>query len=250
MNHQLHWADFDPDMEYDSNEKYALKTSFSNVIDTSILELLLACHVNEHVTATELKQRQPKLYAISKFADGSRHVYVRATSPVKYPAKSLKGYLSDSFSRVEKPLLVFDETFDFVIRGTEIIIFNPLAFERITNSPESAAAASQNLVRGLKELLPIDMVGLEVLEAFLGKNSHARRKAISLLNKPHARNLQLEKIQSVLAKHNLEHDDYLVENGIKFTSSNARNLLSLLNDDVFTGDFSGIDYTAARKTSF
>ncbi|MGV2953935.1 Kiwa anti-phage protein KwaB-like domain-containing protein [Glutamicibacter sp. AGC46] len=245
-----HIPTFDPDCEYESSERHVLRASTHDFIDIPLLDVLRVGHLNENVTSTEMNTRRPRLYAISALINGTRNIFVRATSPVKFPSKSLRGYLTDSFNLLKDPILSFDEKFDFLIRDEEIIIFNPNSFERITNSPENAEIASKRLVASLSEVLPINEDSKMVLTSFLGKNTYSRRKALSVCNKGYLESLDIARISDKLEKHGLKPDNFLDGSDLVFTSENCKQYLELLNDDVFQGDFSGEDYAAARKASF
>lgn len=241
---------FDPDCEYDSSERHVLRAKTDDFVDIPLLEVLRTGHLNENVTSKELRVRRPKLYAVTTVIDGVRNIFVRATSPVKFPSKSLRGYLTDSFNLLKDPILSFDEHFDFLIREEEIIIFNPNSFERITNSPEGAALASQRLVAALSGALSINEDSKMALTTFLGKNTYSRRKALSVCNKAYLKSLDVGRISGKLQKHGLKPANFLDGSDLVFTQENCKQYLELLNDDVFHGDFSGEDYAAARKSSF
>lgn len=242
-------ANFDPDAEYDGEDRQVLRANVSDIVDFELIQLLLEAHVYDYLTDSDLEAHRPYLYALSTVKDDERIVYVRATSPVKFPGKSIRGRLTDSFDRISEPILVFDSYFDFVVRGNEILIFNASSFERITNSPEAAAAASHRLLASLVSSLPIAEQGREPLREYLARNSFARRKALSVSNKPYLIELTPDRISDALVKHELNPSDYVVNGELAFTPENARTLLALLNDDVFSGDFSGVEYTASRKSA-
>lgn len=240
---------FDPDAEYDPGEQLALTATREDLVDSELIDLLQSAHVNEVVTGADLRERRPILHAVSVGSGDNRSVFVRTTSPVKFAGKAIRGILTDSFDRVTEPILVFDDKYDFVIYPSEIVVLQPSAFERITNTPEAAAAASRRLTEGLKSQIPIHPEGLQALTRQLGRNSFLRRKAVSVSSKTHLASLTIDRVAEVLESHDLEPSEFVFEEQLMFTDENVKNLLSVLNEDVFSGDFSGIEYAAARKST-
>jgi hypothetical protein len=50
-----------------------------------------------------------------------------------------------------------------------------------------------------------------------------------------------------MAQHNLDPSKLLVNSELVFTKETEADMLLLLNEDLWTGDFSGDQYAAARK---
>lgn len=241
-------SQFDLDAEYEPESRQLVRAGHHEIIDTSLIQLVLRAHGEEYVTGDALRTRKPVFYAISAVIDGDRRAYVRAMSPVKFAGKTIRGRLTDSFDRITEPILVFDSSFDFVVTEDSVLILNPAAFERVTNSPEAARAASERLTTSLRESLPLAPAGLPALSEHLARNSFSRRKALSISNKAYLSELTAARISEALVSHDLHPNQYLIGNQILFTSENAKTLLALLNEDVFSGDFSGVEYAASRKS--
>lgn len=132
---------YEPDTEYEDPRTLVL-AQLRDVVDAELIEVLRVGYLNAHVTKDDVNARRPHLYSIGVHRGDEVWQFVRATSPVKFPTKTIRGFLTDSFDRLTEPILVFDDYFDFIIRSSDIVVLNPTQFERITNSPAAAVAAS------------------------------------------------------------------------------------------------------------
>ncbi len=197
-----------------------------------------------------ITDHKPNLYAISAPASqgGVPTIFVRATSPVKFSTKSIKGYVTDSFDRVKSPMVVFDETFDFIVRDDFVVVLNASNFERIVSTNEAARETAKIWATEFSQQIAVTAAGLAVLEDYLAGNSFARRKMQSIRSKSHLNGLSGTRIREALSKRGLDPADYLDGDALAVTKENAKLTLSLLNEDLFEGEFSGDEYAAARKS--
>ena len=241
-------ARYDVDAEYEKDSPANLMAN-DDIPDQDLLAVLRSAHVQDVVTGEDLNEHKPFLYAVTTCdEDGSYRTYVRASSPVKFPRHSLKGFVTDSFDRMEEPIVVFDGNFDFILCATEVVVLNSPNFERLVNSDAAALHQASRWTKELGRLIPIAESGASALEAYLANNMYGRRKFQSIRSKPHMQSVTTTQLTDALVKHHLDPEDYLKDGKLDITASNVKTILNLLNEDIFAGEFSGAEYAAARKS--
>jgi hypothetical protein len=99
----------------------------------------------------------------------------------------------------------------------------------------------------LGQVLPICSDGKEWLAARLRQNSVTRRKVQSILRSPYVSKIDADALRTKITAHGLNPAELMHDDALVFNKDTERDLLLLLNEDLWAGDFSGHQYAAARK---
>jgi hypothetical protein len=106
---------YDPNDEPD-DECFYLEAERDELLDTAILDEIQKGASLPLISPDDLRARSLALYALIVGSDPSKlTAFVRRGNPVQLAKKSLVAFFDSTLTRIEKPILTFDEFFDVVI---------------------------------------------------------------------------------------------------------------------------------------
>jgi hypothetical protein len=238
---------YNPDDEQDEDIAF-LTASQDELLDTVLLEQLRIGSSLPLIAADELRKRTLALYALLIGDDpDSRAIFVRKGNPVSLAGKGVVAVFDDALTRVTRPILAFDSTFDVVLLGSSVWILNQKNFEALFKDSEAVLARTSEWVNQLSQVLPVADDGKEWLATRLRQNSLMRRKVHSILRSPYLQKLTPDLLRAGMAAHGLSPETLMKDGSLIFNRDTEKDLLLFLNEDLWTGDFSGDQYAAARK---
>ena len=242
-----HGRPYNPDDEQDEDAAF-LTASQDELLDTALLEQLRTGSSLPLIGADELRKQTLALYALLIGNDpGSRVIFVRKGNPVSLAAKGVVAVFDDALTRVTRPILAFDSTFDVILLGSSVWILNQKNFEGLFKESEAVLARTSEWVNQLSQVLPIADDGQEWLATRLRQNSVMRRKVHNILRSHYLPKLTPDILRARMSAHGLIPEDLMKDGALIFNGDTEKDLLLFLNEDLWTGDFSGDQYAAARK---
>jgi hypothetical protein len=242
-----HGRAYNPDDEQDDDTAF-LTASQDELLDTALLEQLRTGSSLPLIGADELRNRTLALYALLIGNDpGSRVIFVRKGNPVSLAAKGVIAVFDDTLTRVTRPVLAFDASFDVILLGSSAWILNQKNFEGLFKDSEAVLARTSEWVDQLTQVLPIADDGRDWLASRLRQNSVMRRKVQSILRSRYLPSLTPDILRTRMTAHGLKPEDLMKDGSLIFNNNTEKDLLLFLNEDLWTGDFSGDQYAAARK---
>ena len=158
---------------------------------------------------------------------------------MKLASKGIIAVFKDSLDRIDAPIFAFEPRFDVIITTNQVWALNQKAFESLFKDSEAVLAKTSEWVESLSGHLADR----------LKKNSVLRNKVLSVLRKPHISGLKTEDIEAAIERHSLSPQILNAYGQFVFDSSTERDILQLLNEDLFTGEFSGSAYAASKKAT-
>jgi Domain of unknown function (DUF4868) len=225
-----------------------LTASQDELLDTTLLELLRLGFSLPLIGADELAKRTLTLYALLIGNDpDARAIFVRKGNPVSLATKSVVAIFDDTLTRVTHPILAFDSAFDLILLGSSVWVLSQKNFEGLFKESEVVLARTAEWVDHLNQVLPISAESKEWLVDRLRQNSVMRRKIQSILRGGYLPKLSPDTLRAKMAGYGLVAEDLMEGGSLIFNKDTERNLLLFLNEDLWTGDFSGDQYAAARK---
>jgi hypothetical protein len=199
-------------------------------------------------TLDDLRKRTLAFYAlIVGDASSDRRLYVKRGNPVKLGDKGLVGIFDDTLTRVTNPVFAFSPSFDVAITFEGVWALDQKNFEGLFKESEAVLAKTGEWIEALSTALPIADEGKEEFGLRLRQNSLLRRKIQSVLRSPHLSTLTVAKLKRRMISRGLDPSRLVSDGKLIFNRETERDLLQLLNEDLFTGDFSGEQYAAGRK---
>lgn len=238
---------YNPDDEQDE-ESPVLSANYDELLDTALLEQIITGSSLSLISPDDLSKRTIALYALLIGNDpDSRTIFVRKGNPVSLATKSIVAVFDQTLTRVTQPILAFDSTFDVVLHGTSVWILNQKNFEALFKESEAVLAHTSEWVDELNEVLPIADDGKEWLSGRLRQNSVMRRKIQSILRSPYLSSLTPGVIKQKMLEHGLTPENLMIDGKLIFNKDTEKEMLLFLNEDLWTGDFSGEQYAATKK---
>ena len=242
-----HGRPYSPDDEQDEDTAF-LTASQDELLDTAVLEQLRTGSSLPLIGADELRKRTLALYALLIGNDpDSRAIFIRKGNPVSLAGKGVVAVFDNTLTRVTRPILAFDSAFDVILLGGSVWILNQKNFEGLFKESDAVLARTSEWVDQLNQVLPIADDGREWLAGRLRQNSVMRRKIQSILRSPYLPKLTPDILHAKMAAHGLTPEELLKDGALIFNRDTEKDLLLFLNEDLWTGDFSGDQYAAARK---
>jgi hypothetical protein len=238
---------YNPDDDQEAEESY-LTAGQEELFDTALIDEVRRGSSLPLIAPDALRNQALALYAllIGNSPD-SRMVFVRKTNPVKFARRGLVAVFDNALTRVTQPVLVFDGQFDLVLHGGRVWIFNQQRFEALFRESDAVLAQTAKWVDDLGQALPIADDGRQWLTGRLRQNSVFRRKVVTILRSSYLPKLTPETLAGKMTEHGLDPGALIVDGCLVFNKDTEKDMLLLLNEDLWTGDFSGDRYAAARK---
>jgi hypothetical protein len=239
---------YNPDDEQDDDSSY-LYAERDELLDTALLEqieqgasLLLA-------TTEEVRSQRLLLYALLVGNDPeSRTAFIRKTNPVMLATKGLVAIFNDTLYRVEQPIFAFDNSFDVILSADEVLILSQRNFEALFKESEAVLAKTEKWAEELGRHVPISADAQVWLAGRLRQNSVMRRKVESVLRSKYLDKLTIDELRRRMPEHGLDPDELISAGKLVINKDTEKSVLLLLNEDLWTGDFSGSKYASARKS--
>lgn len=238
--------DYDPDDEQD--DAPYVHAARDEAWDLALLnELLRGRNLNE-ADATDLKQRFA-CYALVVGPSESPTLYVRKMNPVALATKPIIGrFFNHAVSRVEEPLLAFDASFDVVVTSDALYALNQKRFEGLFRESDAVLARAGEWVGELDQVLPLAEGSVDYLTDAVKRNSVTRRKLTSILKRPYFAALTEDVVREKIEAHGFNVDAIFPEGKLNFIDeTSTRELMWILNQDVYSGDFTGETFAAGSK---
>jgi hypothetical protein len=238
---------YNPDDEQDE-EVSVLSASQDELLDTALLEQISIGSSLALISPEELRRRTIALYALLIGNDpDSRVIFIRRGNPVQLATKNIVAVFDQTLTRVTNPILAFDSIFDVILHGSAVWILNQKNFEALFKESEAVLVHTSEWVDQLHEILPIADGGKEWLSARLRQNTVMRRKIQSILRSPYLSSLTPDAIAQKMLEHGLTPENLMENGALVFNKDTEKDMLLFLNEDLWTGDFSGEQYAATKK---
>ena len=238
---------YNPDDEQEEEDSY-LSASQDELLDTALLTQIKRGSSLPLISPEDVRTQRLTLYALLVGnSPASRAIFVRRTNPVSLASKGLIAIFDKTLTRITQPILAFDASFDLMLYGNEVWIFNQRSFEALFKESEAVLAQTARWVDSLGQALPISEESKQWLAARLRQNSMMRRKVQSILRSSYLPILTPEILTKKIVEHDLDPAELLENGALVFNKDTEKDMLFLLNEDLWTGDFSGDQYAATRK---
>ncbi|MFE6387231.1 Kiwa anti-phage protein KwaB-like domain-containing protein [Nocardiopsis dassonvillei] len=238
---------YDPDDE--QGEADFLTVKHEELQDTEVVSVLRQGASLQNATADELRKKTLAFYALILGDEPeNRSVFIKAGNPIKLAGKSLVGVFDNTLTRIHQPLFQFEASWDVIITNDGIWAFDQNRFERLFKETDVVLAKTDEWVEKLAAKVPIAEDDLAEFSKRLRSNSVLRRKVTSILQKPHLESLTADALRKKMSDRGLDPEVLMPNGSLSLTKETQSDVLRLLNEDLFTGDFSGEQYSASRKS--
>jgi hypothetical protein len=239
-------APYAPDADMEDNSH--LEADPEELLDTSLVEELQKGASLPLATEAELSSKPLLCHALLIGEGENQTIFVRKRSPLQFAKKSLVAQLiHDTLDRLESPVFAFDNRYDVIITRDKVYILNKNAFEGLFKDSGAVLAQTDEWVKEVAKTIPMAEGSTEVLEAVLKKNQFLRRKFLAVKERPHIKTMTPDTLRAEIERHGYPTTELMDGDNLKVTSDNAKLVLQLLNEDLFSGGFSHERYAASSK---
>jgi len=220
----------------------------------SALAMIADCDAHPVMTAEELRDADPSLYAIVFERDGDYVGFIRNSSPRRPVRPGLK-YLQygDTLRRVDPPDLAIDDDIDLVVAADRCAVLSPAAFTTLFGDVgvafEQVSANVKAISDALKGVLPLGRGTLAALNARCGRRvSDAKRLHHIVTERRGAlKKLTSAELRSLLKLRGL--DGAIRRGEVSLTDDNVSDFLDLVEGRLFSDDLTGEERRADSYSS-
>jgi hypothetical protein len=236
---------YDPDG--DLGESQYFTASRDDLLDAAVVDVLAMGEGLPAATQIDL-DRTLAFYALLLGNDPrNRSAFIKKGNPIKLGDKDLVAVFDQGLTRITQPILSFNPDFDVVVTADGVWAFDKANFEGLFKETAIVLAKTDGWVEQLSSAIPIASASKVQFASRLRVNSVLRKKVLGILRSPHIARLTPAEIRSKMKFHGLDPELLMEGDELVFTREHEGDLLHLLNEDLFTGDFTGEQYAAARK---
>ena len=224
-----------------------LSADLDELLDAAVVDVLSKGSSLSLATTDDLR-RPLTFYALLLGDDPDRRsAFIKKGNPVKLAGKGLVALFDETLTRVTSPIFSFSAGYDVVVSPGGVWAFDQKNFEGLFKETDTVLAKTGEWVEQLSAAIPILEETMEEFAARLRTNSVLRRKVVGILRSSHIKSLTPDVLRAKMAAHGLDANKIMKGDELVFKREHESDLLHLLNEDLFMGDFSGEQYAAARK---
>jgi len=219
----------------------------SEAFDTALMDALSLAGSHEKAKREDFGRRII-CWAVIHGTGESQTIYVHKNNPVQLASKPLvAGLIDDALATMSEPLLAFDEHFDVVITPDELYILDHSDFEGLFKESDAVLALTKTWAEKITSTIPSTPGSAEALEKVLRRNGVIRKKVTSIIRRPYFDALDPKLVAKRLGEHGMKKSSYMKDGKLDFTEETIQDLVRFLNEDLFSGDFSGERFAASGK---
>lgn len=237
---------YDPDE--DLGDSLYLTTSRDDLLDAAVVGVL--SKGDSLPAASEEDLRRTLFFYALLLGNGplNRSAFVKKGNPIKLSSNDLIAVFDGQLERITLPIFSFGPGYDVVATAEGVWAFNKTNFEGLFKETAVVLAKVDDWVEQLSRSIPIASSSKVEFAGRLRANSILRRKVLGILGSPHIARLTASQIRSKMEFHGLDPEALMEGDELVFTREHEDDLLHLLNEDLFMGDFTGEQYAAGKKT--
>jgi hypothetical protein len=234
----------DSDMEDSSH----MEAPRDESLDTALIAELSKGPSLEQASPDELRRKPLTCHALVVQGDVETTLFVRKRTPIQLAKKSLLATLfNDTLDELESPLFAFDNRYDVIITSDKAYVLDKKAFERLFKESPAVLAKTMDWIAEVTAIVPFADGSAEELNAILKRNSVLRNKFLAVKGKAYLSKITPDDLRTEMVKFGMHPEELMEGDTLKVTGQNAKDILRLLNEDLFSGGFSNQHYAASNK---
>lgn len=156
--------------------------------------------------------------------------------------------LGNTLTKVDDPILVFEEEMDLIATRDGIAVRDQRAFEQLFRETPVLQERIGAWVVDIAARLPLADDGVDRLTARCRADSRLRRRLQSIHARGHLANVTIDDIRAESLGQGLDEQALIRDGHLVFDDADPQTLLRLLNEDLFTGGLSGARFQVDRKS--
>lgn len=217
-------------------------------IDTILIGELAKGASLDLATDHELRTKTLNCHALVVTSPTDTILFVRKRSPIQLAKKSLLATVFNGrLDELESPVFAFDNRYDAIVTSQKIYVLDKRAFEGLFKDSPAVLANTTEWISEVANVVPFADGSAELLDTILKRNSILRNKFLAVRGRPYIATITPDVLRAEMARYGYDPTDLMDGDDLKVTEQNAKTILQLLNEDLFTGGFSHQHYAAGSK---
>lgn len=235
-----------PDADVEDNSH--MEAPRDESLDTALIEELSKGASLDLATEHELRTKTLICHALVVTPNIGVTVFVRKRSPIQLAKKSLlAAIVHGRLDELESPLFAFDNRYDAIVTDEKVYVLDKRAFEALFKNSPAVLAKTSDWINEVAAVIPFADGSADELDTILKRNSVLRNKFLAVRSRPYLPTITPDTLRSEMAKYGLDPAELMDGETLKVTGQNAKDVLRLLNEDLFSGGFSQQHYAASAK---
>lgn len=202
------------------------------------------------ITIDNLVKTSLSFYAVV-VGDVSTNVkaFIKKTNPlVIAKGRGLLAVFGDALSKLEEPVFSIADSFDLIVYPDKIAILKEKPFQALFYEETGIDAKITTWVSKIGKYLPMDGKTKAQLEEMCRKGPRLRQKLQAIEQRGHLSSVTIAKFRNELKRLQIPVDRFVSRGQIVIPKKHEKQLLEVLNEDLFKGGFSGEEFAAERKS--
>lgn len=155
----------------------------------------------------------------------------------------------DHLSRIDGAVFQFEDSFDLVVTPEAVIVLSMGVYELLFRETEALTARIPRYISTIAGALPLAPGAEQDLQELAMKSPRLQGRLRSLSQRGYLPNVTIEAIIASARKQGVNPDRLVQDGCLILADDDPHLLLQVLNEDLYTGDLSGITYAVDRKTA-
>lgn len=216
-----------------------------------VLAVLDHAKTFDQLSVETLPSKSLLLYAVVAGDPPDRYVaFLRKVNPhVTYKAGRFVSVLGDRLARVEGAVFQFDDTVDLVVTQADVFVLSMTVYELLFRETEPLTARIPAYVSTIAASLPLAPDADAGLQALAAKSSRLRSRLRTLATRGYLPHVTIDALAESARRQGIDPGRLIRDNQLILDDDDPHLLLQVLNEDLYTGDLSMIQYAVDRKAA-
>lgn len=196
-----------------------------------------------------LPQQEFVFYALIAGPASRRVAFIRKYNIRRGLRQRLITLFGDTLTKIDDLVFTFDNKADVVIdpaRGAAIL--GLAAFQLLFRTSPEMLTRTPEYVAEIADHLPMSGGAMVTLADVAIRNMNVQRRLQAITLRGHLRGVSMGRIEDEMKKHGLDADRFIVDGELVFDQADVKDILKLLNEDLFRGGLTNQDFQVDRKS--
>lgn len=202
------------------------------------------------ITVDLLEKTSLSFYAVVMGSDPTKiRAYIKKHNPlIVAKGGGLLALFGDALTRLEKPVFTIADSFDLVLYADRIAVIHEKPFQALFYDETGINGKIEGWIEKIALGLPMEPDTKAKLTILCQRGPRLRLKLQAIEERGHLSSLTLSTFRSELRRLGIPVNRFIKGGKLVLAEKYERQLLEILNEDLFKGGFSGDDFAAERKT--
>jgi len=239
----------DPELHLASDECLHVQRA-TLTVNAPVLDLLDAAGAADPLSTNDLTDRSFLFYAIIIRGSADKYTaFLRKHNP-HYVVKGvgLLTLLDGMLKNETRPVFCFEGKTDIVVTNEDIIVKSMSAYDQLFRELEHYEVRVPGYIAAVENSLPLDPASKQALTALASHSVRTRNRLKALSERAYLRHVTIDHVRDYMHRQGLDPALLIQNDHLVLNDKDPQLLLMVLNEDLYKGELSGIDYEIGRKS--